>query len=176
LPRLWGNGIDLGTALAMFADKQPGQDAHLGAMLVNKADTIFIFRQTHMKNITTFLLILFATWASAQADITPQVTEALKKGDAAALATHFMPQVEVTLNGEDTNYTKAEAQKTLTAFFTQHPITGFVIKHQGTSKLDDQYRIGELITSKGNFRVTFFMKKSGAVMQIKQLKIESAEE
>ncbi|MFM7233275.1 MAG: DUF4783 domain-containing protein, partial [Flavobacteriales bacterium] len=50
----------------------------------------------------------------------------------------------------------------------------FTVKHQGTSKLDDQFRIGELTTSKGIFRVTFFMKKSNNTLQIKQLKIEPA--
>lgn len=117
-------------------------------------------------------LLVFSSTAVAQGDITPKVSDALKRGDAASLASFFMPQIDLTLNGEDGSYSAAEAQKILAAFFSQNTPQAFMVKHQGTSKLDDQYRIGDLNTAKGVFRVTFFMKKSGSSMQIKQIKIE----
>lgn len=129
-----------------------------------------------MKILNTLLLLLITTYCVAQADITPTVTAALKKGDAVALAGMMMPQIELTLNGQDNNVPKADAQKLLTNFFRDYSITNFTVKHQGTSKLDDQYRIGDMTTNKGNFRVTFFMKKNGTAMQIRQLKIETSEE
>ncbi|MBX7050667.1 MAG: DUF4783 domain-containing protein [Flavobacteriales bacterium] len=128
-----------------------------------------------MKFLISILLVFAAATGFAQNDITGEVAAALKKGDAASIAAHMMPQIELTLNDQDNNLGKAEAQKALATFFKDHPVTGFNIKHQGTSKLDDQYRIGDLTTQKGNFRVTFFMKKSGNSMQIRQLKIEPAE-
>ncbi len=128
-----------------------------------------------MKFLTSLFLLLFSSMCFAQADITPAVTAALKASDAPAIASHMMPQVELTINGMDSNVSKVDAQKSLTIFFKDHPVSSFAIKHQGTSKLDDQYRIGELGTSKGSFRVTFFMKKSGTVMQIRQFKIEPQE-
>lgn len=117
-------------------------------------------------------LLVFSSTTVAQGDITPKVSDALKRGDAASLASFFMPQIDLTLNGEDGSYSAAEAQKILAAFFSQNTPQAFTVKHQGTSKLDDQYRIGDLNTAKGVFRVTFFMKKSGSSMQIKQIKIE----
>jgi hypothetical protein len=123
--------------------------------------------------VLIFLLPLFAfQWANAQGDITPKVSEALKKGDANALSLFFMPQVDVTLNDEDQNLTAAQAKIAIGGFFAKNTVQNFVVKHQGTSKLDDQYRIGELTTAKGVFRVTFFMKKNGNAMQIKQIKFE----
>jgi hypothetical protein len=118
------------------------------------------------------LFSLSTLWA--QSDISPLVSVALKKGDAAAVASHFMSQVELTLPAKDGLMEKEHAQQMLAAFFTEYPPQAFTIKHQGTSKLDDQFRIGELITSKGSFRVTFFMKKNNNILQIKQLKIEPA--
>ncbi len=129
-----------------------------------------------MKILSTFLLVLTAAICVAQADITPSVSAALKKGDAATLAGMMMPQIELTINGQDGNLSKADAQKSLTTFFRDYTVTNFTVKHQGTSKLDDQYRIGEMATNKGNFRVTFFIKKSGTTMQIRQLKIEASDE
>jgi hypothetical protein len=128
-----------------------------------------------MKYLLSLMLTLLSTLLFAQSDITPQVTAALKKGDAAALSSFMMPGVELNISGQDNHYSIEDAQKVLTTFFKNHPVTGFVVKHQGTSKLDDQYRIGDLSTSKGSFRVTFFMKKSGASLLIRQLKIELSE-
>jgi hypothetical protein len=128
-----------------------------------------------MKSYLFLIACLFSLstlWA--QSDISPAVSAALKKGDAAAVASHFMPQIELTLSAKDGLMEKAQAQQMLAAFFAENPPQAFTIKHQGTSKLDDQFRIGELLTAKGSFRVTFFMKKNNNLLQIKQLKIEPA--
>lgn len=129
-----------------------------------------------MKTLITSLLLFAAAGLYAQNDITPLVVDALKKGDAVALSTMMMPQVELTVGNQDGTFSSAEAKSILAKFFAANPPRDFTIKHQGTSKLDDQYRIGDLSTSKGNYRVTFFMKKGGWGMQIKQLKIESPDD
>ena len=38
--------------------------------------------------------------------------------------------------------------------------------------MGDRYCIGQLTTANGVFRVTFFLKKTGEVTQVKQLRIE----
>lgn len=138
----------------------------------NTGDISNFFYFYKMKFLTVTFLILLAASGFAQADITPKVSDALKRGDAAGIAAYFMPQVDVALPDSEKSLGKADAQKALATFFTQNPVKGFVVKHQGTSKLDDQYRIGVLSTSKGEFRVTFFMRKSGDIILIKQIKIE----
>lgn len=125
-----------------------------------------------MKHVLAILLSAFTLISFAQADITPQVSDALKKGDANALSAYFMGTVEIELKEESNAYSAADAKSVMATFFSQNPVKSFTIKHQGTSKLDDQYRIGDLVTTKGNYRVTFFMKKVGNGWQIKQLKIE----
>lgn len=125
-----------------------------------------------MKPVLTILFAIFGLTMFAQTDITPKVTQALQKGDAAGVAAFFMGQVEIEIDGNESIMTAPQAQAALAQFFSANPAKSFSVKHQGTSKLDDQYRIGELNTTNGNFRVTFFMKKSGTSMQIKQLKIE----
>ena len=122
--------------------------------------------------LMTCLLSGSLLWA--QSDISPAEAAALKKGDAPAIAAYLMPQVEITLAGKEGLFEKAQAQQMLATFFKENPPQAFTVKHQGTSKLDDQFRIGELTTSKGIFRVTFFMKKSNNTLQIKQFKIEPA--
>lgn len=125
-----------------------------------------------MKKIILLIFSILSLSSIGQTDITPKVTEALKSGNAAQLATYFMDQIEINIPTQEGTMSKADAQKALASFFSAYGVTSFEIKHQGTSKLDDQYRIGDLVTKKGNFRVTFFIRKNGTVMQIKQLKIE----
>ena len=125
-----------------------------------------------MKFLLSTLLCIVALQLSAQGDITNQVVGAFKKADAATIGSYFMPQLELTMPDKEGVMDKAQAQGALTQFFKENAVTGFTIKHQGTSKLDDQFRIAELTTAKGAYRVTFFMKKQDATMKIKQLKIE----
>lgn len=125
-----------------------------------------------MKPVLTVLLTLLSFIGFSQADITPQVSDALKRGDAGAIVALSMNPVEIEVSGSEGSYSSADARAVLSRFFSGNPVKSFTIKHQGTSKLDDQYRIGDLVTAKGTFRVTFFMKKAGNSWQIKQLKIE----
>jgi hypothetical protein len=125
-----------------------------------------------MKLLISSLFLFIASVTLAQADITPKVVDAIKKGDANAMGIHFMSPVDITLNGKDETLNRDQAVAALAKFFASNNVKSFELKHQGTSKLDDQFRIGELVTSTGEFRVTFFMKKIGTSMQIKQLTIE----
>ncbi len=113
--------------------------------------------------IALIILIAAALSVSAQADITPAVIQSLGKG---------VPSVDVTILDDEDMYPRDQVVAKLGQFFQKNPPKSFELKHQGTSKLDDHYRIGDLTTSNGLFRVTFFMKKSGSTMEIKQLRIE----
>lgn len=124
-----------------------------------------------MKFLLSTLLFVVTLHLGAQ-DITNQVAGAFKKSDAAGIATFFMPQIELTTPDKEGVMEKAQAQAALAQFLKENPVSGFTVKHQGTSKLDDQFRIAELTTAKGIYRVTFFMKKQDGALKIKQLKIE----
>ncbi|MBL7941315.1 MAG: DUF4783 domain-containing protein [Flavobacteriales bacterium] len=129
-----------------------------------------------MRQLFLFAFLLPVLALNAQTDITNSVVAAFKKADAGAIATMCTDQVELSVSGQEELYSREEAKGILNTFFSHHAVKSFTIKHQGTSKMDDQYRIGELITATGAFRVTFFMKRSGNSMQIRQLKIESPDD
>jgi hypothetical protein len=128
-----------------------------------------------MKSISLLFLSLITTLVvSAQSDISANASAALQKGDAVALAACFLPSVELSLNGTATTVSKADAQALLTSFFKTNPVAGYNSKHQGSSKLDDQFRVGELTTTNGAFRVTFYIKKQDGATGIRQIKIEKS--
>jgi hypothetical protein len=112
----------------------------------------------------------------AQADLTGPVSDALAAGDAAKLGSYFAGSVDLSLPGVEDMVPADQAKKYVDKFFVQHPPKAFTIKHRGTSKTNDHYRIGELQTAKGAFRVTFFMKKEGERMVVNQFRIEPDED
>jgi hypothetical protein len=125
-----------------------------------------------MKTLLTWCFALTFAGVFAQSGTADRVDSALGKGDAAGIGAFLVASVDLTILSDENIYPKDQVVRKLAAFFKQNPPSSFEVKHQGKSKLDDHYRIGDLKTSKGTFRVTYFMKKEGNGMMIKQLRIE----
>ena len=109
----------------------------------------------------------------AQAEVKDRVVLALKTGNAKELATHLLPNVDLTILENSDVYSKAQAEQILRKFFDEHEPSDMTIDHEGVSKMGDAYYIGTLTTARGSFRVTFFLKKSGGAAMVKQLRIEA---
>jgi len=127
----------------------------------------------HMKRTLLSLLSALAVHLLiAQADMKDQVTAAIGSGDVNALSTKLVDNVDLTVLSTSDYYSKAQATGILRKFFDEHEPKTLRIEHEGTSKMGDRYCIGQLTTANGVFRVTFFLKKTGEVTQVKQLRIE----
>ncbi len=123
-----------------------------------------------------FLLLFFAlpfSGLKAQTGVKDQVVSAIGSGNAAALAKHFVANVDMALPSASDYYSKAQAEQILRKFFEEHRPKGLTIVHEGTNRGGDSYYIGNLATANGDFRVTFFLKKNGDVFQVKQLRMEA---
>lgn len=128
-----------------------------------------------MKRLLFFLITLMSMHLlQAQADVKDQVTAALGAGDVNALGEKLVANVDLTVLATSDYYSKAQATGILRKFFDEHTPKGLRIEHEGTSKMGDRYCIGQLTTSNGVFRVTFFLKKVGESVQVKQLRIENS--
>lgn len=127
-----------------------------------------------MNRIALFLLFLLPAFGlRAQNDVKDQVVAAIGSGNAAALGKHLVANVDMTVLNTSEYYSQAQAEQILRKFFDEHEPQGLSIEHEGTSKMGDRYYIGKLRTANGEFRVTFFLKKTTDVFQVKQLRIES---
>lgn len=128
-----------------------------------------------MKRILFSLLVGLASLiAPAQADVKDQVSAAIGSGNVNALGDKLVPNVDLTVLTTSDYYSKAQAMGILRKFFDEHEPKGLRIEHEGTSKMGDRYCIGQLTTASGVFRVTFFLKKTGDAVLVKQLRIESS--
>lgn len=117
------------------------------------------------------VLIFYSYSLQEQVKIPAEISVALKAGNAAELAKHMNPTVELLLLEKEDFYKKNIAEAILKDFFNNYPTKDFIIRHQG-AKNDAQYAIGNLKTEKGDFRVYFLLKKVGQDLLIHQIRIE----
>jgi hypothetical protein len=127
-----------------------------------------------IKKITLTILFIagFITYSNQiKAQVPDEILQSLKTGNSKTLSEYFNQNVEMVVLENDNVYSKAQAQQIVNKFFSSNPPESFNIIHQG-GKEGAQYVIGNLVTSKGTFRVYFLLKKSGGKDYIHQLRIE----
>lgn len=128
-----------------------------------------------MKRLLLLVLLSMPTaWALAQDAEKDRVIDAMRMGDARELASLFIASIDLTVKEASDVYSKAQAEQILRKFFNENPPVDMVIEHSGVSKSGDKYFIGILRTRNGYFRTTFFLKKTDATFQVKQLRIENS--
>ena len=124
--------------------------------------------------VVLFTTLLLSFGIQAQDAVKDKVVQAMKTGNSKELATHFIPNIDLTVKETADVYSKAQAEQIVRKFFNDNPPVDLVIEHTGVSKVGDKYYIGILRTTTGYFRVTFFLKKTDVDFQVKQLRIETS--
>ncbi|MCO6484582.1 MAG: DUF4783 domain-containing protein [Saprospiraceae bacterium] len=121
-----------------------------------------------------FCITMVAPWGlGAQSSAIQEVGQALRKGNAAAVATHFDQSVVIELMGVEKMAPKAEAQRLLEDFFKSHPPTAFRQSHAGDSQgKDSHYVIGDLSDAGGKYRVYLYFRTTGGRYLLQELRID----
>lgn len=122
---------------------------------------------------TGFLLLL--TLVLSATPISDNLIKALKMGDSEKIAHHFGTSVNLSTPNNEGVYSKTQAQLILKKFFLKHPPSSFSIVHQGDSKNNSSYMIGNLSAAKGSFRTYILYKEADKKLTILELKIEMDE-
>lgn len=124
-----------------------------------------------MKNLLILLLAL-PFMAMTQGNL-QQITSALGKGNADALAPYFDTNVEISILEDVDIYDKGEAVSVVKSFFASNAPKGYSQVHEGTSKgKDSRYVIGKLATSTGAYRVYLYLKSEGDKEIIQELRFD----
>lgn len=125
-----------------------------------------------MKKLLTSVILLISLSSFTQSSGIDDVLVALKSGNATQVARFFDKTVDITLPGKSNNYSKSQAEMVLRDFFRLNAIRSFSVIHQGENA-GSQYCIGNLVTSKGTFRTTIFMKLKGEKHSLQELRFET---
>jgi|YNPMSStandDraft_2_1061718.scaffolds.fasta_scaffold01163_6 hypothetical protein len=104
-------------------------------------------------------------------EVFQQIESAIKKGDAAALSTHFNSMLDLTILDKEQTYSSSHAMYVMKEFFMNYPVRSFSILHKGNSG-DNVYAVGSYISTKGVFDTNIFIKKYGNTYKINQLRFE----
>ena len=120
-------------------------------------------------------IILFSSIGWTQQKESEIIANAFITGDVNSIANYFPANLDMTVIETEDVFSKAQAIQILDQFFKKNQPTSFSIKHQGASQNEDYYQVGNLKTSNGEYRVTYFIRKDGDEVLIKRLRIESNE-
>lgn len=129
-----------------------------------------------MKSIITILvLIIYSFSANAQKDVSPQIINALSKGDAVTLATFFNDNVELIVGSTNDVFSKKQSTGIVADFFRRNKVTSFQVLHKG-NKDNSAFSICTMKTATNTFRVYILVRHSDNKQLIQQLRIEPSNE
>lgn len=116
------------------------------------------------------VLVCGSAYAQPQVD---DVYRTLNAGEIASVVKYLDKVVDITINDDQSTYSKSQAEMVLRNFFSRHTILSFAIKHKGNAASDNTtFLIGELRTARGTFRVYLGFKQKDKQFLLKQLKFE----
>lgn len=127
--------------------------------------------------ILTIVCLLFSLNVRAQDgdkamnDALTKVSGHIKDGNASNIGAYFGTSVSLDLMGSESMYGKEQAVQVLKDFFLKYKTKNFTTPHKGGQQI--KYVVGTLTTHSGeSFRVSIFVKQSGANAQVQRIIIE----
>lgn len=121
-----------------------------------------------MKLFVITLISLFS-FSFTQKEITDEVANALKQGNATELVKNFAEKVSIKVLNQEDLLSKSQAQALLADFFTKHKVKTYQTSHTSIVNGDQQFITGSLDTNNGKFRISILVR--GSV--ISQFRIEN---
>lgn len=125
------------------------------------------------RHIVLFLFVLFfsITEKAMAGNCIDVVSHAIEKNDVANLTSSIEGNVVLSLPGAQANYSSAQAEMLLSDFFRKMDVKHVTLHRRGETNLV-QYAIGEITTTKGNFKLYISVKKTEGQCILKELRIE----
>ncbi|SRR5690606_27094157 len=128
-----------------------------------------------MKRAFIIITLFVALTAFVNPIINEKIATAIKNGNSAAIASFFNKTVDLTLPKNEGVFSKSQAEIILKNFFTTNKPTDFKVVHDGESKNNTLYSIGNLITANGVYRTYILYQENANNIVILELRIESDE-
>jgi hypothetical protein len=125
----------------------------------------------HLKRITAYIALLLCSLA-VQAQVPDKIYSALRTGNATELAQHFNNNVELVILDKEGIFSKNQAEFIIKDFFAKNKPVVYTKLHEG-GKDASHFVIGQLTTTTGKFRISFFMKNINGTFAIHQFRIEN---
>lgn len=113
-----------------------------------------------IKWMVVVVSMLLSANAFSQAEIFAPMKEAIKLNSAKEAVKYFNQSVDINVEGEVNNYSKAQAEFVLSDFFKKHPVADFNIVHTGSSPSGLKFAIGKYQSGADSYSVLMRVKES----------------
>ncbi|MBE8715051.1 DUF4783 domain-containing protein [Sphingobacterium hungaricum] len=107
-----------------------------------------------------------------QSDISAQIYQSFRAGNAKELVKSFSDNISLTINKDENYYTKFQSEVTLADFFRANNVTSVKEIQKKLSASNNSYLVYELKTSNKTFRVFIRVVESNKQYKISELRIE----
>lgn len=127
-----------------------------------------------MKSIFLSFFLLFSFGFSYAQSSGDDVIRAIKSGNSSEIARHFDKVIDITINNEQSTYSKSQGEMVLKKFFNNHPVTSFSSKHKGSPADNNSiFIIGDLSTKDNKmYRVYLYFKLKSNVFLLQEMRFE----
>ncbi|MEA3444981.1 MAG: DUF4783 domain-containing protein [Bacteroidota bacterium] len=129
------------------------------------------FRRKTSLSLIAFLLIFGLSSFLGLLQTADKIANAIKKGDAKSLATHFNKSVELVILDKENIYSKEQAELIMSSFFKKYPPADYEVQHNGGPD-EAKYCIGIYKSGKIKFRVYYLIKTTNNKSFIHLFRIE----
>ena len=126
----------------------------------NVSGTVLAHHYSIMK-LFSKILVLLSLLIGAQlsnAQSFEHVKDAITIASSKEVAKSFDNNVEITIDGKTSNYSKTQAEFVLKDFFKSNPISAFKIIHNGNSQGGLIYVIGKYTSNQNSYRTLVRMR------------------
>lgn len=120
-------------------------------------------------------VFLFIGLTASRFPISDDLTVAFKSGNVDKIATHFTDPIDLSIPNNEGVFSKTQATQILKTFFTKNKPSNFKVVHNGDSKNNAHYSIGNLTTSNGAYRIYILYREVKSINIILELRIETEE-
>ncbi len=127
------------------------------------------------KNVLLISILLVTTLLSAKAqEPLEEVTNSVRSGNVPAIAKYFDKFVTITINSNQSVYSKTQGEMVLKDFFAKNPIKELVVMQQGATSggNDAKYVIGNLVTNNGSYRLYVVLKHKENIYILQEMRFE----
>lgn len=122
-----------------------------------------------MKRIFIIFFLLASLQSFAQDQVIIDVSAALKASSSKELIKYCGSKIEITIDGNNSTYSKPQAEAVLRDFFQKNVAENFTVIHKGSSPEGLKYAIGKFKLKQGSYRVVLFLKKGDLDYEIDRI-------
>jgi hypothetical protein len=127
------------------------------------------------KNAFLLILLITTTMLSVKAqEPLEEVTNSVRSANVAAISKYFDKFVTITINSNQSVYSKQQGEMVLKDFFAKNPIKELVVMQQGATSgsNDSKYVIGNLVTNNGSYRLYVVLKHKENIYILQEMRFE----